>query len=115
MTSEKNKHVILPYNTEIRTAQLNIQHMSVAKPHRIVKIMKEQKYDIMLLSELQVRDSITYKVEDHTFYIAGDTQIDKGKGKGKNTKGKGKGKQKGKGTGKSKGKEQEHYMTILLQ
>jgi hypothetical protein len=62
--------------------------MSVAKPFRIVKIMKEQKYDIMFLSELQVKDSITYKVEGYTFFIAGDTTIEKGKGKGCNTKGK---------------------------
>ena len=38
----KNKHVILPYNMDLRTAQLNIQHMSVAKPFRIAKIMKGQ-------------------------------------------------------------------------
>ena len=49
----------------------------------------------MCLSELQVRDSITYKVEDHTFFIAGDTQIEKGKGKGKHTKAKGTGNRKG--------------------
>ena len=105
---KKNKHVTLPYNIDLRTAQLNIQHMSVAKPFRIVKIMKEQNYDIMFLSELQVTDSITYKVDEHTFFIAGDTSIEKGKtkrkGKGKNNNGTGKGNTQGKNTQKGKGK-----------
>ena len=43
----------IPYAQDIRVAQLNIQHMGVAKPFRIAKIMREQNYDVMMLSELQ--------------------------------------------------------------
>lgn len=63
-----NKIPKLPHAKEIRIAKCNIQHVGIAKPCRIFKIMKEHKYDCMALSDLQTVDTIQYAIEGHILY-----------------------------------------------
>lgn len=76
--THKNKGHRLPYGTSLKVGTLNIRGLNgengITKRQHITKVMKDERLDIILLTETQVNTSSVENHNDFIFFFSSDIQ-----------------------------------------
>ena len=77
----KSKGPKLPYGMPLKAATVNVRGLNgengITKRQHIVRVMKEERLDILLLTETQVNTSSVDTLDDYVFFFSSDIQLGK--------------------------------------